>query len=56
MASMARNKNVGRRVALLAVLMGAVALFAAVSVINVTYWYVNTTAFPVSTSAATPRS
>jgi len=44
---MARNKNVGRRVALLAVLLGAVALFAAVSVINVTYWYVNTTAPPV---------
>ncbi len=54
--SMARSKNVGRRLALLAVLLGAVALFAAVSVINVTYWYVNTTAFPVSTSAATPRS
>jgi hypothetical protein len=34
---MARSKNVGRRVALLAVLLGAVALFAAVSVINVTY-------------------
>ncbi len=44
---MARNKNVGRRVALLAVLLGAVALFAAVSVINVTYWYVNTTKPPV---------
>jgi hypothetical protein len=44
---MARNKNVGRRVALLAVLLGAVALFAAVSIINVTYWYVNTTAPPV---------
>jgi len=53
---MARSKNVGRWVALLPVLLGAVALFAAVSVINVTYWYVNTTAFPVSTSAATPRS
>jgi len=52
----ARGENVGRWVALLAVLLGAVALFAAVSVINVTYWYVNTTAFPVSTSAATPRS
>ncbi len=45
---MARNKNVGRRLALLAVLLGAVALFAAVSVINVTYWYVNTTAPPVT--------
>ncbi len=44
---MARNKNVGRRVALLAVLLGAAALFAAVSVINVTYWYVNTTKPPV---------
>jgi hypothetical protein len=44
---MARSKNVGRRVALLAVLLGAVALFAAVSIINVTYWYVNTTAPPV---------
>jgi hypothetical protein len=44
---MARRKNVGRRVALLAVLLGAAALFAAVSVINVTYWYVNTTAPPV---------
>ena len=44
---MARNKNVGRRVALLAVLLGAVALFAAVSIINVTYWYVNTTVPPV---------
>jgi len=32
---------------LLAVLLGAAALFAAVSVINVTYWYVNTTAPPV---------
>ena len=53
---MARSKNVGRRVALLAVLLGAVALFAAVSIINVTYWYVNTTVSPVSTSAATPRS
>jgi hypothetical protein len=41
---MARSKDVGRRVALLAVLLGAVALFAAVSIINVTYWYVNTTA------------
>jgi hypothetical protein len=46
-ASVARNKNVGRKVALLAVLLGAVALFAAVSIINVTYWYVNTTAPPV---------
>ena len=45
---MARSKNVGRRVALLAVLLGVVALFAAVSVINVTYWYVNTTAPPVT--------
>ena len=45
---MARNKNVGRRVALLAVLLGAAALFAAVSIINVTYWYVNTTAPPVT--------
>ncbi len=44
---MARNKNVGRKVALLAVLLGAVALFAAVSVINVTYWLVNTTKPPV---------
>ena len=44
---MARSKNVGRRVVLLAVLLGAVALFAAVSIINVTYWYVNTTAPPV---------
>jgi len=47
MASVARNKNVGRRVALLVVLLGAATLFAAVSVINVTYWYVNTTAPPV---------
>jgi hypothetical protein len=45
---MARSKNVGRRVALLAVLLGAAALFAAVSIINVTYWYVNTTAPPVT--------
>jgi hypothetical protein len=44
---MAKSKNVGRRVALLAVLLGAAALFAAVSIINVTYWYVNTTAPPV---------
>jgi len=44
---MARSKNVSRRVALLAVLLGAAALFAAVSIINVTYWYVNTTAPPV---------
>jgi hypothetical protein len=44
---MARSKNVGRRVALLAVLLGAAALFAAVSIINVTYWYINTTAPPV---------
>jgi hypothetical protein len=44
---MARSKNVGRRVALLAVLLGAATLFAAVSIINVTYWYVNTTAPPV---------
>ena len=44
---MARSKNVGRRVALLAVLLGAAALFATVSIINVTYWYVNTTAPPV---------
>jgi len=45
---MARSKDVGRRVALLVVLLGAVALFAAVSIINVTYWYVNTTAPPVT--------
>ncbi len=45
---MARTKNVGRKVALLAVLLGAAALFAAVSIINVTYWYVNTTAPPVT--------
>jgi len=45
---MARTKNMGRRVALLAVLLGAAALFAAVSIINVTYWYVNTTAPPVT--------
>jgi len=45
---MARSKDAGRRVALLVVLLGAVALFAAVSVINVTYWYVNTTAPPVT--------
>jgi len=44
---MARNKNVGRRLVLLAVLLGVVALFAAVSVINVAYWYVNTTVPPV---------
>jgi hypothetical protein len=44
---MARSKNAGRRLALLAVLLGAAALFAAVSVINVTYWYVNTTKPPV---------
>jgi hypothetical protein len=30
---MARNKNVGRRLALLVVLLGAAALFAAVSII-----------------------
>jgi hypothetical protein len=47
MASVARNKNVGRWVVLLAVLLGAVAVFAAVSIINVTYWYVNTTGPPV---------
>ena len=41
---MARSKNVGRRVALLAVLPGTTALFAAVSIINVTYRYVDTTA------------
>ena len=34
---MARSENVGRRVALLAVLLGAAALFAAVSIINVIY-------------------
>ncbi len=45
---MARSKNVGRRLALLAVLLGAAALFAAVSVINVTYWYINTTKPPVT--------
>ncbi len=44
---MARSKNVGRKVALLVVLLGVAALFAAVSVINVTYWYVNTTKPPV---------
>ncbi len=44
---MERNENVGRRVALLAVLLGAVALFSAVSLVNVTYWYINTTAPPV---------
>ena len=32
----------------MAVLLGAAALFAAVSIINVTYWYVNTTAPPVT--------
>jgi len=52
---MARNKDVGRRVVLLAVLLGAVVLFVAASITNATYWH-NTTAFPVSTSAATPRS
>jgi hypothetical protein len=53
----ARGENVGRRLALLAVLLGAVALFAAVSIINVTYWHVDTTVSPVIyTSAATPRS
>jgi len=40
----------------LVVLLGAVALFAAVSILNVTYWYVNTTVSPVSTLAATPKS
>ncbi len=44
---MARNKKVGRRLVLLVVLLGAAALFAAVSVINVTYWYINTTKPPV---------
>jgi len=45
---MARSKNVGRRVALLAVLLGAVALFATASVINMTYWYANTTVPPIT--------
>ena len=35
------------KLVLLAVLLGATALFATVSIINVTYWYVNTTAPPV---------
>ena len=39
-----RSGDVGRRVVLLVVLLGAVALFAAVSFMSVTYWYVNTTA------------
>jgi hypothetical protein len=34
---MARSKNVGRGMALFAVLLGVVALFAAVSIMNVTY-------------------
>jgi hypothetical protein len=34
---MARSEKVGRWVALLAVLLGEVPLFAAVSIINVTY-------------------
>ncbi|ACB39740.1 hypothetical protein [Pyrobaculum neutrophilum] len=37
----------GRRLVVLAVLLGAAALFATVSILNVTYWYVNTTAPPV---------
>lgn len=36
-----------RALGLIVVLLGAVALFAAVSVLNVTYWYVNTTEPPV---------
>ena len=44
---MARNREGGRKLVLLAVLLGAAALFATVSIINVTYWYVNTTAPPV---------
>jgi len=47
MSLMARNREGGRKLVLLAVLLGATALFATVSIINVTYWYVNTTAPPV---------
>jgi len=47
MSLMARNREGGRKLVLLAVLLGAAALFATVSIINVTYWYVNTTAPPV---------
>ncbi len=53
---MARSERVGWRVASLVVLLGAIALLAAVSILNVTYWYVNTMASPVSTLAATPKS
>jgi len=45
---MERSRNNGKRLALLAVLLGAAALVATVSIINVTYWYVNTTAPPVT--------
>jgi len=43
-----RSRNDGRWLALLAVLLGATASVATVSIINVTYWYVNTTAPPVT--------
>ncbi|MCY0891890.1 MAG: hypothetical protein OWQ51_13160 [Pyrobaculum arsenaticum] len=42
-----------RALGLIVVLLGAVALFAAVSVLNVTYWYVNTTEPPVIKYVAT---
>jgi hypothetical protein len=44
---MARSRSVGGWLGVLVVLLGVGALFAAVSVINVTYWYVNTTKPPV---------
>ncbi|MGC9051170.1 hypothetical protein [Pyrobaculum sp.] len=44
MAGRSRNRLLG----LLAVLLGAAALFATVSILNVTYWYVNTTQPPVT--------
>jgi len=48
MAFMVRSKNVGRRVALLVVLLVAATLFVVVFVLNVTYWYVNTTAINIT--------
>ena len=45
---MEERRNNEKGLALLAVLLGAVALFAAVSILNVTYWYVNTTKPPVT--------
>ncbi|ABP51579.1 MAG: hypothetical protein OWQ51_10670 [Pyrobaculum arsenaticum] len=41
------ERRVDKRLGLIAVLLGVAALLATVSVINVTYWYVNTTKPPV---------